>query len=155
MVTVDRNRKVHNAFHGSLLLPYYETKEHGHNFAEPPPKLIEGQPEWEVEDILNSRQYRCKLQYLIKWKGYSEAHNSWELKENVDAPALLTSFHGNNLGAIRVNKKEMKDCAQSMLSYETEEHTKTLKPQPCTAGRRVIYLRSAKTETKRPATMAE
>jgi len=68
--------KVHNAFHGSLLLPYHETKEYGCNFTEPPPKLIEGQPEWEVDEILDSRRYRHKLQYLIKWKGYSEAHNS-------------------------------------------------------------------------------
>jgi hypothetical protein len=68
--------KVHNAFHGDLLLPYHETKEHGCNFAELPPELIEGQPEWEVEEILDSRQYRCKMQYLIKWKGYSKAHNS-------------------------------------------------------------------------------
>jgi hypothetical protein len=58
--------KIHNAFHGSLLLPYHKTKEHGCNFAEPTLELIEGQPEWEVEEILNSRQYRCKLQYLIK-----------------------------------------------------------------------------------------
>ena len=27
--------KIHNAFHASLLLLYYETKEHGHNFLEP------------------------------------------------------------------------------------------------------------------------
>jgi hypothetical protein len=58
------------------LLPYYKTKKHGHNFLEPLLELIEGQPEWEVEKILDSRLYRCKLQYLIKWKGYSEAHNS-------------------------------------------------------------------------------
>jgi hypothetical protein len=42
-------------FHGSLLLPYHKTKEHGHNFSELPSKLIEGQPEWEVEEILDSR----------------------------------------------------------------------------------------------------
>ena len=36
--------KVHNVFHGNLLLPYHETKEYGCNFAKPPPKLIEGQP---------------------------------------------------------------------------------------------------------------
>jgi hypothetical protein len=47
--------KIHNEFHSSLLLPYHETKEHGHNFAEPPSELIKGQPEWEVEEILNSR----------------------------------------------------------------------------------------------------
>jgi hypothetical protein len=136
------------------LLPYHETKEHGHNFTEPPPKLIEGQPEWEVEEILNSRQYRRKLQYLIKWKGYSKAHNSWELKENVSAPVLLTAFHGNNPGAIRVIKKEKKDCAQGTWSYEMEECTKTLKPQPHTTGRRVMYLRSTEMGLTRPVAMA-
>jgi hypothetical protein len=116
--------KIYNAFHGSLLLPYHKTKEHGCNFAKPPPKLIEEQPEWEVEEILDSRQYRCKLQYLIKWKGYFEAYNSQELKENVNAPVLLTAFHGGNPGAIKTIKKEREDCTQSMLSYKTEEHTK-------------------------------
>jgi hypothetical protein len=38
-----------------------KTKEHGNNFSEPPPELIEGQPEWEVEEILDFRQYRHKL----------------------------------------------------------------------------------------------
>jgi hypothetical protein len=47
--------KIHNTFHGSLLLPCHKTKEYEHNFSEPPPKLIEGQLEWEVEEILNSR----------------------------------------------------------------------------------------------------
>jgi hypothetical protein len=102
--------KINNAFHGSLLLPYHETKEHGCNFSEPPPELIEGQLEWEVEEILDSRRYKCKLQYLIKWKGCSEAHNSWEPKENVNTPALLIAFHGNNPGEIRVIKKEKEDC---------------------------------------------
>jgi hypothetical protein len=58
--------KIYNAFHGNLLLPYHEIKEHGCNFTELPPELIEGQSEWEVEEILDSRQYRCKTQYLIK-----------------------------------------------------------------------------------------
>ena len=46
--------KIHNVFHASLLLPYVETEEHGRNFEEPPPELIDGEPEWEVEQILGS-----------------------------------------------------------------------------------------------------
>src|SRR6266850_7942308 len=115
--------KIHNAFHGSLLLPYYETKEHGRNFPEPAPELIEGQPEWEVEEILNSRRYRHQLQYLIKWKGYSDAHNSWEPKENVTAPALLAAYHERNTAAVRKLETEQEDCGQRTSSLEPKEHT--------------------------------
>jgi len=47
--------RIHNAFHTSLLSPYHETKVHGINYSEPVPELIDGEPEWEVEAILDSR----------------------------------------------------------------------------------------------------
>src|SRR6266850_2170542 len=132
--------KIHNAFHGSLLLPYYETKEHGRNFPEPAPDLIEGQPEWEVEEILDSRRYRCKLQYLIRWKGYSDAHNSWEPKEAINAPVLLNAFYGRNPGAIRKMEMERADCGQRTLSLDPGERTRTKKTQPWTS----MHIRSTK-----------
>src|SRR6267142_4141786 len=115
--------KIHNAFHGSLLLPYHETKEHGANFPEPAPELIEGQPGWEVEKILNSRRYRGKKQYLIKWKGYSDTHNSWEPKENVTAPTLLAAYHERNTAAVRKLETEQADCGQRTLSLDSKRQT--------------------------------
>jgi len=44
-------------FHTSLLTPYKETNEHGTNFLEPPPELIKGEEEWEVEQILRKRHF--------------------------------------------------------------------------------------------------
>ena len=44
--------KIHDVFHASLLTPYKETSQHGPNFLELPPEIIEGKPEWEVEKIL-------------------------------------------------------------------------------------------------------
>jgi hypothetical protein len=65
--------KIHNVFHTSLLTPYRKTYQHGPNFLEPPPDIIEGEPEWEVERILRERTYGHwkKKQYLVHWKGYS------------------------------------------------------------------------------------
>ena len=47
--------KIHNVFHVKLLHPYKETEQYGENFQELPPDLIDGEPEWEVEKILNVR----------------------------------------------------------------------------------------------------
>ena len=98
------NWKIHNAFHAAVLHPYKETAIHGPNFPEPPPDLMGGQEEWEVDNVLASRRFgRNKaLQYLIKWKGFSEAHNSWEPKRNLgNADQLVKEFHDKNPRAIR------------------------------------------------------
>ena len=95
--------KIHNAFHAAVLHPYKETAIHGSNFPEPPPDLVEGQEEWEVDNVLASRRFgRNKaLQYLVKWKGFSEAHNSWEPKRNLgNAGQLVKEFHDKNPRAI-------------------------------------------------------
>jgi len=46
------NWRIHNVFHASLLNPYHETTAHGPNFTHPPPDLIEGEEEFEVERIV-------------------------------------------------------------------------------------------------------
>jgi hypothetical protein len=48
--------KIHNVFHGKLLTPYHETNVHGKNFPEPPPDLINGEEEYEVESIRDHKK---------------------------------------------------------------------------------------------------
>jgi Chromo (CHRromatin Organisation MOdifier) domain len=69
---------IHNVFHASLLTPYKEMEEHGYNFTEPPPDLMEGEPEYEVEQIIDAckKGKAEKLEYLLRWKGYSPTHDS-------------------------------------------------------------------------------
>jgi hypothetical protein len=50
-----KQKKIHPVFHTNLLLPYKEMEEHGANFPEPPPDLVEGEEEYEVEQVLDSR----------------------------------------------------------------------------------------------------
>ena len=52
------NWKIHDVFHASLLTPYKKTEQHGPNFLEPPPEIIEGEPEWEVDQIIKERTFR-------------------------------------------------------------------------------------------------
>jgi len=51
------NWRIHDVFHASLLTPYHETAAHGPNFTRPPPDLIDGEEEYEVEQIVAHRQH--------------------------------------------------------------------------------------------------
>jgi hypothetical protein len=84
--------KIHDVFHAKLLHPYKETEEYGVNFQEPPPDLIEGEEEWEVDQIRDERVQKGIKQYLIHWKGYSDAHDSWEPVTHINAPDLIATF---------------------------------------------------------------
>jgi hypothetical protein len=86
--------KIYDVFHASLLSPYTETNAHGPNYVCPPPDLIGGEREYEVERIIN---HRCigqgkRLQYLIKWKGYPESNNTWEPTSHLHVPQLLKEY---------------------------------------------------------------
>ena len=68
----------------------------------PPPELIEGEEEYVVEEVLDSRMYRRKLQYLVKWEGYGVEENTWEDSHNLDhAPEKVAEFHAKNTAAPR------------------------------------------------------
>src|SRR5579863_10118877 len=86
---------IHPVFHASLLTPYVETGSHGPNYSRPPPDLISGEAEYEVEQIRSHRRHgrRKQLQYLLKWKGYPESDNTWELADQVHAPDLIKAYH--------------------------------------------------------------
>ncbi len=86
---------IHNVFHTSLLSPYREMHAHGPNYSRPPPDLIKGEEEYEVERIINhQRTSRARtLQYLVKWIGYPEADNTWEPADQIHAPQLINAYH--------------------------------------------------------------
>ena len=65
------------------------------------PILVDGEEEYEVEAVINSRMFWGRLQYLIQWKGYSYEHNSWEDAKDVHSPKLVAEFYSTHPGAPR------------------------------------------------------
>jgi hypothetical protein len=60
----------------------------------PPPILVEGMQQYEVEAILDSRMCQGKLQYLVKWLRYPHKESSWEPEANVrDSEEHVEEFH--------------------------------------------------------------
>jgi len=89
-----RMKQLHPVFNIVKLTPAPDDPIMGHKTEDyPPPIVIDGEAEWEVEEILDSHWHRRRFQYLIKWKGYSHEHNSWESASEVFAPELMAEFH--------------------------------------------------------------
>jgi len=65
----------------------------------PFPEIVDGEEEWVVEEILDSRMVNRKLHYLVKWEGFVVEHNSWEPWDNVHAPELVADFYRRHPGA--------------------------------------------------------
>jgi hypothetical protein len=89
---------IHPMFHIDLLTPYWETIMHSPNFTRPTPELIDGEEEYSVEKILDSRHFgrRWCLQYLVKWEGYPDADNMWVDKDDVFADDKVREFKDSN-----------------------------------------------------------
>jgi len=121
---------IHNVFHTSLLTPYKETEEHGKNFIEPLPETIEGEEEWEIEQILGKRHFGRgkKVQYLVRWKGYSPAHNQWVNKSDMYASELIDHYEyaewekRQPRRSIRTPRKKSKENIRSLQITPTTSH---------------------------------
>jgi len=87
--------KLHPVFHISLLEPTASTEPiPGHHQPPPPPIIIEEQQEWEVEQILDSRRHRNKIQYRVKWTGFHDPDKTWYPAENFEnSPDIIRKFH--------------------------------------------------------------
>ena len=87
----------------------------------PPPDLVDGEEEYEVEKMLDSRKYGQgrKVQYLIKWKGYPSLDNQWVNWDDMHAEEALAEFRKRKPEAIlhiRRGKGEEQDPSPPMQS---------------------------------------
>ena len=121
---------IHPVFHTDLLTPYRETPTHGRNYQRPPLELVDREEEYEVEKILDQWQFsrRRKLQYLVKWKGYSDSENQWVDSTDVFADEAIREFQNSNPASSIHKSKHKSHRNRHLLSSLT--YMTSLSPLP-------------------------
>jgi hypothetical protein len=83
-------RKIHNVFHVFLLKfckDLAEKKQTSFIY-------VNDEKQWKIKQILNSRKYRKKLQYYIKWLNWDDTYNEWLNANNMNhASDLIAEYH--------------------------------------------------------------
>ena len=86
-----KQQKVTDLYNISRLEPAANSVILGQHQEPPPPVIVDGEEEWEVEEILDGRKKRNSVQYLVRWKGGEE---DWRTpQELTDCQQLLEDFY--------------------------------------------------------------
>ena len=83
--------KIHRVQHVSLLDSAASDPLPDQYNPPPPPIEADGEEAYLVEEVLNSRMFRRRLQYLIKWAGYEDP--DWQYAELVWELDAVKEFH--------------------------------------------------------------
>ncbi len=91
--------RIHDVFHIANFWPAVVSKDFDmREEIQPPPDVIEGMDEYEVESILKRRTNKKtkEIEYLVMWKGYPD-DVSWEREENLkNCEEMVNNFNKEN-----------------------------------------------------------
>ena len=94
--------KVHDIFRVDRLSPYKGNEVNGLEPLLLEPVTIEGEEEYKVDHIRDSKIFGHTLKYLVRWTGYGEGEDTLEPTKNLEhAQEKVQEFHTRNPGAPR------------------------------------------------------
>ena len=92
--------KIHDVFHADRLSPYKGNDVNGLTPPPPDPVTVDGEEEYKVNHIRDSKLFGRTLKYLVCWTGYGEGEDTWEPASKLKhSPEKIREFHARHPGA--------------------------------------------------------
>jgi len=91
--------KIHDVINVSHICPYCPPAA-GQSTIPSKPVVIEGTPEYKVEEIMDSLLKYGKLEFLVKWSRYTDDYNTWKPEANCpNSCDIINKFYKSNPSA--------------------------------------------------------
>ncbi|KAG1927325.1 retrotransposable element [Pimephales promelas] len=86
-------RRIHPVFHVSKVKPVFYARINPPAPVPPPPRLVDGEPSYSVNRILDSRRRGRGFQYLVDWEGYGPEERSWVPARDILDHSLIDDYN--------------------------------------------------------------
>ncbi len=92
---LSKTMHIHDVFHSELLCSAVDNFLSGQKNELSRSIVINDEDEWKIDDILNFRWYRRRLQYQVKWKNYDNDLNWYNVDDDefMNAQKMIDEFH--------------------------------------------------------------
>ena len=94
----------------------------------------QGDQIFDAEGITKKRERKGRVEYLVKWKGWSPKYNTWEPEDNILDLRLIQQYERKQVLKAMANKASGKKAGRKPKENNKPENTEKDSPMASVSG---------------------